>query len=81
MAMRVVCVRYMRMFMNQRLMMMYMAVGSNRHGVVGMQVMPVVVRVRMFMLLRNMAVHVGVAFRQVQHDANDHEERTRQQKR
>jgi hypothetical protein len=79
--MYVVRIRRVRMFVDNRLVPVRMTVGANRHGIMGVKVMSVVVCMSVLVFLRIVAMRMGVSFRQVQHDASDHEERTGQQKR
>ena len=70
--MQVVRIRHVGMGVPGRCMLMPVAVSSGWHVVMGVQVMAIVMRVRMFVFQRIMLVGMSVRLRQVQHHADQH---------
>ena len=70
----VVRVRHVRVRVPHRLVPVTVAVRVSRHRVVVVQVVPVVVAVRVFVLQRLMHVFVAVRLRQVKHHAGQHQQ-------
>ena len=79
MYMTMVLIRHMRVRMAHRIVAMGVIVGSGRHWVMCMGVMPVVVAVRMLVFDRQMIVDMGMIFGQVQKDPADHQSGARDQ--
>lgn len=72
MAVPVVGVWHMGVAVRDRRVLVPMAVGARGHGVVYMGVVPIVVPVGMFMFQCVVGVLVGMGFRQVQHNPQQH---------
>ena len=70
--MQVVRIRHVGMGVPGRRMPVPVAVSSGWHVVMGVQVVAIVMRVRMFVFQRIMLVGMSVRLRQVQHHAGQH---------
>ena len=75
-AVQVMQIRHMCMAMAGRLMPMQMAVRPNRHRVMHMVVMAIVVAVRVFVLHRVVLMFMGMGFGKVHQDTDQHQNAT-----
>ena len=73
MHMLVVRIRHMGMSMTQGFIVVVMAVGPNRHGVVHMVVMTVLMVMGVFVIQGSMQVFMLMRFRQMQKNAAQHQ--------
>jgi len=71
--MQVMRIRNVRVYMRQGFMPMHMAVRPGRHDFMGMEMVPIVVRMGMLVLKLGMRVIVTVRLEQMQHHANQHQ--------
>lgn len=72
--MQMMRIRHMRMRMLHGLVPMRVAVRARGHGLVGMQMMAVVMRMGMFVVKLFMLMRVAVRLHQVQHDTHQHQD-------
>ena len=75
--MRVMRIGHVRMNMGHRSVPVGMAVGADRHRIMKMRVVPIVVRMGVLVFKRNMLVFVGMPLRQMQQHAGQHQRGTR----
>ena len=74
MRMQMMRIRHMRMRMLHGLVPMRVAVRARGHGLVGMQMMAVVMRMGMFVVKLFMLMRVAVRLHQVQYDTRQHQD-------
>jgi hypothetical protein len=67
------CIGHMRVFMTHGFVPMPMAVVPQGQDIVGVQVVPILVRVGMFVFERFMVVGVTVRLKQMQHNPDQHQ--------